>query len=135
MTKPDQTFHQPGRSVLWNRSDRLAVTVLLGVWGIYLTCHAAKQTAALGQPPTIDSIKVELVREKIDPNTASSASLRRLPMIGPVKAEAIVAYRQTHHRDSGSAFNSEKDLENVPGIGPGIVERISRHLVFNERLP
>ncbi len=135
MMEPDQTLHQPGKSVLWNRSDRLAITVLLAVWGICLTCHAAKHAAALGWPPKIDSAKVEMVQEKIDPNTASPASLRRLPGIGPIKAEAIVAYRQDHPVKSGCTFNSEKDLENVSGIGPETVKRISKHLVFNERLP
>lgn len=128
--EPDQTLRKPGRSVLWNRSDRQALIVLLGAWGIYLTYLAATHTAALGCPPTIDSYRVELVREKIDPNTASSASLRRLPMIGPVKAEAIVAWRR-----AGRAFESAEDLQKVSGIGPGTVKRISKHLVFNEKLP
>ncbi|MDY7010134.1 MAG: helix-hairpin-helix domain-containing protein [Planctomycetota bacterium] len=135
MTKPDQTFHLMGRSVLWNRSDRLAVTVLIGIWGIYLICYAATHTEMLTRPPSINSSKVRLVGEKIDPNTASPASLRRLPMIGPAKAEAIVVYRRAHQGQSGSAFKSEKDLEKVSGIGPETIERISRHLVFDERQP
>ena len=127
---PDQTLVKPGRSSLWNRSDRPALIVLLGVWGIYLTYLSATHTAALGCPPTIDSAKVRTVREKINPNTASPASLRRLPMIGPVKADAIVAYRQAGH-----TFESAEDLKNVRGIGPGIVKRIEKHLTFDEKLP
>ena len=142
MMRQDKTLHQQekpacpvGRSVFWNRSDRLAITVLLAVWGICLTCHAAKHAAALDWPAKIDSARVETVLEKINPNTASPASLRRLPGIGPVKAEAIVAYRQDHPVKSSCIFNSEKDLETVPGIGPEIVKRISNHLVFNKRQP
>ncbi len=135
MMEPDKTLHQQGKSVFWNRSDRLAITVLLAVWGICLTCHAARHTSALGWPPRIDSARVEMVREKIDPNTASPASLRRLPMIGPVKAEAIVAYRQSSSNQAGRAFEYAKDLENVPGIGPEIVKRIKNHLTLDERQP
>ncbi len=133
MMGSDKTLHQPGKSVFWNRSDRLAMTVLLAVWGICLTCHAAKHAAALGWPPKIDSARVEMVREKINPNIAPSASLRRLPGIGPVKAEAIVAYRQSRSNQAGRAFKSAEDLENVPGIGPETIERIWKHLTLNKR--
>ena len=120
----------PGRSILWQRSDRSALVVLLGVWGIYLIYLSATHTAQIGCPPTIDSAKVKLVREKISPNTAPPASLRRLPMIGPVKAEAIVAYRQAGH-----TFEFAKDLKNVRGIGPATIERIKKHLTFDGKLP
>ncbi len=128
MTGPEGTLRKPKQSLLWNRTDRTALTTLLGVWGIYLAYLAATHTAALGCPPTIDSDKVKLVREKINPNTAPPASLRRLPMIGPVKAEAIVAYRRAGH-----TFKSAEDLENVSGIGPGTVKRIKKYLKFNKR--
>ena len=136
MTQAGQSpTHRWEGFIFWNRSDRRAMTVLLGIWGIYLTFHAAGHTIRPGWPIKTDPMKVELVREKIDPNTASAASLKRLPMVGPAKAEAIVAYRQSPHRQSGLTFESPEDLKNVPGIGPGIVERIKDHMSFSEARP
>ena len=45
-------------------------------------------------------------------NTATQAQLETLPGIGPVKAAAIIAYRQEH-----GAFSSVDDLVKVSGIG------------------
>lgn len=45
-------------------------------------------------------------------NTASQAELETLPGIGPVKAAAIIAYRQQH-----GAFAQPADLMRVSGIG------------------
>ncbi len=129
MSNPSRKPHQPERYPFWNRSDRSALVVLLGLWGGGLIYFSATHTAALGCPPTVNPDKVGLVLEKINPNTATSASLRRLPMIGPVKADTIVAYRQAGH-----AFKSAGDLENVSGIGPATVKRIGKYLTFNKRL-
>jgi len=59
---------------------------------------------------------------RINPNDASVESLARLPGLGPVRAGAIVAYRDSH--GGRAAFKDGKDLENVGGIGPGTVESI-----------
>ena len=48
----------------------------------------------------------------ININTATQAQLETLPGIGPVKAAAIIAYRQEH-----GAFASVDDLIKVSGIG------------------
>ena len=128
MSNPNPKPRQPERYPFWKRSDRLALTALLGLWGCGLIYLSATHTAALGCPPTVNPDKVKLILEKIDPNTATPASLRRLSMIGPVKAEAIVAYRQ-----GGQTFKSAEDLENVSGIGPATVKRIRKYLVFCNR--
>lgn len=49
----------------------------------------------------------------INLNTATEAELLRLPGIGPAKARAIVAYRQ-----SRGSFASVEEVLRVPGIGP-----------------
>jgi len=49
----------------------------------------------------------------LDLNRATEAELLRLPGIGPAKARAIVAYRQTR-----GSFASVEELVRVPGIGP-----------------
>ena len=64
---------------------------------------ASRVTAGTGHP----------VREgQIDVNTASTEELDKLPGIGPVKAEAIVAWRTEH-----GAFRYPEDLIHVHGIG------------------
>jgi competence protein ComEA len=49
----------------------------------------------------------------VNVNTATAADLETLPGIGPVLAEAIVAYRDEH-----GPFTSVDQLEDVSGIGP-----------------
>ena len=50
---------------------------------------------------------------RININTATQEELERLPDIGPVLAQRIIAYRQSH-----GPFRSVADLEKVNGIGP-----------------
>ncbi|MBE3552852.1 MAG: ComEA family DNA-binding protein [Kyrpidia tusciae] len=52
-------------------------------------------------------------------NSGSVEDIDRLPGIGRSKAEAIVQYRLEH-----GPFSSVDRLEDVPGIGPKLVERI-----------
>jgi competence protein ComEA len=63
--------------------------------------------------------------EKLDPNTAGMAELRRLPGVGPVRAQAIVK-----ERVSSGRFRSPSDLARVPGIGPHAVRVLAPHLTF-----
>ena len=55
----------------------------------------------------------------LDLNRASVGELDRLPGIGPAKAQAIVAYRDSH-----GPFRSGADLAGVPGIGPALAARL-----------
>lgn len=61
----------------------------------------------------------------INPNTAPENELVRLPGIGPVLAQRIIAYR-----DSGNYFSCPQDLLCVKGIGRGKLEQIERYLEF-----
>ena len=56
---------------------------------------------------------------KVNVNTASNAELQTLPGIGPVLAEAIINFRETH-----GMFQSVEELINVPRIGPATLERL-----------
>lgn len=51
--------------------------------------------------------------EPININTADATLLETLPGIGPVKAQAIIEYRQTN-----GPFAAIADIQNVSGIGP-----------------
>ena len=54
----------------------------------------------------------------LDPNTAPADSLELLPGIGPAKAAASIAARDT------LPFATEKDLLRVDGIGPKTLEKM-----------
>lgn len=64
-------------------------------------------------PPSETGSAARRGDEPVNLNTASEAELLRLPGIGPTKARAIVAYRQ-----SRGSFASVEELVRVPGIGP-----------------
>lgn len=68
--------------------------------------------------------------ERIDPNFADAAELRRLPGIGPTKAEAILAERRR-----GGPYASLADLRRVPGLGPTTIERLAPHLALSPGVP
>ncbi len=57
-------------------------------------------------------------------NQASVAELMQLPGIGQVKAEAIVAYR-----NSNGLFSSIEEIKNVPGIKEAAFEKIKGMII------
>jgi len=59
----------------------------------------------------------------VDINTADKAMLTELPGIGPVTADAILAYRQ----DNGN-FKSLDDLTKVKGIGDKTLAKLKPYL-------
>lgn len=61
--------------------------------------------------------------EVLDLNTASEGDLSRLPGIGAQRAADIAAWREAN-----GGFQSEEDILEVPGIGPGIYGRISPYI-------
>ncbi len=77
------------------------------------------------------SFEIDL-ENRLNPNVATSGSLTRLPGIGAVRAEAIVAYREGFNAQqiSGNAFGNCDDLQKVRGIGPKTVGNIKRWLEF-----
>jgi len=71
--------------------------------------------------------RVAAATEKIDPNTATPASLQRLGGIGPIKARAIADHARAQE---ARAFKSPEDLQAVRGIGEVIAQRMAPHLTF-----
>ena len=55
--------------------------------------------------------------EKINLNTADELELQRLPGIGEKRAADIIAYREAN-----GPFENVDELDEVPGIGQGILE-------------
>ncbi len=109
--------------------------ILLALWAAALVYLYFRRPANLDKNPGVDVRRVELVRERIDPNTASAASLRRLPMVGQERAEAIVRYRQEHGSTSQPAFRYAEDLQAVHGIGPEIAHRMAEFMNLPSRTP
>jgi competence ComEA-like helix-hairpin-helix protein len=111
---------------LWpTRRHQAGLLILLAIWAgvlVYLYFH---RPARLGETPGVDVQRVDQVRERIDPNTASAASLQRLPMVGPEHAAAIIRYREAHGSASRPAFRYVEDLDAVRGLGPETVRRMA----------
>jgi competence protein ComEA len=59
----------------------------------------------------------------ININGASLTALQALSGIGPVKAQAIIDYREQH-----GPFKKIDDIKNVSGIGPATYDKIKDHL-------
>ncbi len=66
----------------------------------------------------------ELVAPSVRLNSASEKDLVGLPGIGPTRAKAILAYRQ-----SNGPFASVWDLEKVPGLGRRLVRQLASQVV------
>lgn len=87
------------------------IAAVLSLFVITLPVHAtlAKQDSVPKQPP--------IVVDKIDLNKADLTTLTgSIKGIGKKRAEAIIAYRQSHH-----GFKSLEELSDVKGIGQHFV--------------
>ena len=56
----------------------------------------------------------------VDLNTADQALLESLPEVGPVTAQAILAWREEH-----GGFTAVQELLEVDGIGPATLETLA----------
>ena len=108
-----------------------AIAVLLAV--VFSCCFAGRSLKSK-QPPRLlaqSSAGAIELESRINPNIASKASLVRLPQIGPSRADAIIAYRESiSGGDSRAAFCNCDDLQKVKGIGPKTVENLCKWLKF-----
>ncbi|MEO8031474.1 MAG: helix-hairpin-helix domain-containing protein [Gemmatimonadota bacterium] len=80
---------------------------------------AHRDSAAAADRPLADG-------EKIDLDKAPAALLARLPKVGPGMARKIAEYRASH-----GAFGSLERLNEVPGIGDGLIDAIRGHAEFS----
>jgi competence protein ComEA len=92
---------------------------------IYVSSHSETATknaiasTAAAAPKAKGAVFTPTPSYPININTATAQELESLPNIGPAKAEQIVTYRQQH-----GPFQKIDDIQNVPGIGPTIFEKI-----------
>ena len=66
----------------------------------------------------------------IDPNSASWASLARLPHVGKTKARRLVKHRQQQDKQGAVVYAKLEDLAEVKGFGAATLEAIAPYLVF-----
>ena len=66
---------------------------------------------------------------RINPNTATMASLVRLPGVGKARAMDIIHYRESQGRDE-LVFLSADDLQAIRGIGPKTAAALEPWLTF-----
>lgn len=86
--------------------------------------HVAQAMPAVLEPNgSINPFQGAQISQLINLNTATAAELETLPGIGPVKAQAIMDYRQQH-----GAFARIEDLTKVSGIGPKTFDKL-KHLI------
>jgi competence ComEA-like helix-hairpin-helix protein len=113
----------------WNSRSLAALVILLCLIGGLIAWRAWANRARVNAEFRVDRADVAPAGERLDPNTASWASLARLPGIGQSRAKGIVRYREARAGD-GPAFHRPEDLAAVPDIGPVTIDRIRPHLVF-----
>ena len=93
----------------------------------------AQQETAQAQVPSPEEDQEEerpeslLEGEVIDLNTADEYDLQRLPGIGESRARAILAYREEH-----GPFQSVDELDNVEGIGEGILSGLRDYVTVGQ---
>ncbi|MFJ4391919.1 ComEA family DNA-binding protein [Pseudomonas soli] len=88
---------------------------------------AAAQTTVNTEPTAIEVPANALAAGNVNLNRADAATLQReLKGIGKAKAEAIIAYRETH-----GAFQSVDELLEIKGIGSALLEQNRDRLVVD----
>jgi competence protein ComEA len=84
-----------------------------------MRCLITKAILAIVCAVLINSIACAAV----DINTATQTELENVKGFGPVKAQAIIDYRQKHGH-----FKSIDELDKVSGIGPGTISKVRKAL-------
>ena len=126
---------------LFKKSDRIAIVcialLILAGWSIKLAHYLSEKPDdlrviknAVKLPAALDSsdsltVPVNRVNAAIDINRADEDALQTLPMIGPVKAAAIIEYREKHGK-----FTRLSDIMAVHGIGPATYREIYNHITI-----
>lgn len=117
----------PRLDVSWRRREAAAIVTLLALAAAALGARAILREPWPGCSARQQGLRQQRATETINLNTDPVGSLIRLPEIGPKRAQAIVEYRT---RPGRAPFRRLTDLENVSGIGEGIVREVARADAF-----
>jgi hypothetical protein len=121
MTPPAPTRYD----LRWPPAGQAVLVLCCAAFGAVLALRHAGRAVRAGEPIPVDRRRAAAVAERVDPNLAGIGSLLRLPAIGRIRAEAILAYRAAH---GPRAFGCAEDLAAVKGIGPATVLRVAPYL-------
>jgi hypothetical protein len=109
----------------WRRPNLAAILVFLIAGGAVLAWRMTGQSVQAGEDIPVDSPRVAQGWDRIDPNTASYASLRRLPGLGQHKAQDVIAWRENH---KDQPFREARDLSRIRGFGTVLPRRVAPYL-------
>ena len=113
--------------ISWRKPNQAALLLSLCIFGVSLGFGWLASRPVRFARGSVDIERINSTTVLIDPNSASMGELMLLPEIGPGFARRIVEYRLSI---GFTPFLSAKDLEQIPGIGPGRSGKISRYLIF-----
>ena len=118
---------------LFTTRDRIAfaciAVLILAGWTARIALHLTQKPDELRVIKNAVKVPEALESEesfpvvRIDINSAEKEELEILPMVGPVKAAAIVAYRLKN-----GPFKRTSDIMNVSGLGPATYEKIKDYI-------
>lgn len=100
---------------------------ILGLLIVGLLCTGLSYFNKTRSGSAVQTIQIREPRTVININTENAHNLERLPGIGPVLAQEIIAYRQ---RQGG--FKNIEELKNIKGIGDKKFEEIKDLVSVNE---
>lgn len=93
---------------------------------LYVPSNSEYSTIKPSEPASPSTEPTEKLPEIIDLNSATQQELESLPGIGPAKASEIIVYRQKIGR-----FVTIEEIQNVPGIGAMLFERIRPYITVS----
>lgn len=102
-------------------NQRTTVIALLAVAMTGASAVMYWRAWSLPEPPAPTAYELT-----IDLNAATAAELTWLPGIGPALAQRII-----EERDKRGGFDSVRDLESIPGIGPAKVAAIAARVTVS----
>lgn len=82
-------------------------------------------TAINSSAPSVEAQATGSAQETVNINTATAQQLTQLQGIGARRAEAIVQYREEN-----GPFTDIEQLQEVPGIGPALIENNRANLAL-----
>ncbi len=117
----------------WTRRHQIGLAMLTFCLLVFLAVQLWRHPVRLGSPVKQSHMRHAVLQHRIDLNTATWASIVRLPGVGSGRADRILAYRtrQLKLHPGAIVFRKISDLRKVPGIG----KKISLELLPFLRFP
>ncbi len=135
----DATSQQPSAAPAasdewgWTHRHQIGLAMLTFCLLVFLAVQLWRHPVRLGSPVKQSHMRHAVLQNRIDLNTATWASIVRLPGVGSGRADRILAYRtrQLKLHPDVLVFRNIQDVRKVPGIG----RKISLELLPFLRFP